>query len=164
VNVPFFLRSISIMHEDPGQRPLEAAHAAEVAPPRKGAGLRGSFFGLAAGAVILPAVAVVYFWIAQGFPSVLDAVAWGLLWGSVWGCMIGAFEGSRRQDASGTGTMIGLVYGTVPAAMHLGDVAQWGAARAFHVAILGPMMAGLLLGGLLDRVHDALQRSRARTG
>jgi hypothetical protein len=115
-------------------------------------------WGALSGAVILASVAMLYFYLGGGFPSASDAALWGLTWGPIWGILLAVFSRTATDPSIGLGTMIGLLYGSVPAAMHMGVLGQWWPHRITALAIVGPMLAGIVAGAVFDRLADVIAR------
>jgi hypothetical protein len=138
-------------------------HDAEPRRPGRWSNLIGMAVGAVFGAILMPVLALCYYGVAGGFASAADAALWGVIWGPVWGGILGVFERAAGFARGDLATAIGAMYGSIPAAVHLQLGMQWWLMdRAAILAIVGPMMVGILLGAALDRIHQAVRAWAAR--
>jgi hypothetical protein len=119
-------------------------------------GLAGAFFGALS--------AVSCCWIMEMTASMWIWAAWGGLIGAVPGPILAVLE--RRNDPVhvNVATHLGALYGLVPGALLFvgagGAVVNKLSGLLLAGAICAGPMAGLLIGGILDRICEGIIRSR----
>jgi hypothetical protein len=126
------------------------------------------FSGAFAGAVLGTANAVLAHYLMFDVGSPWAACWWGAALGTAGGVLVVLFRRIVWGPDIGVevGTLLGLLYGVVPGAafmvysLAVRRVASTG--WVFVGFIMAPSMGGLLIGGVLDRVTEAVVAWRAR--
>jgi hypothetical protein len=118
-------------------------------------------FGIISGAVIGAADGMMFYFIAGGFDSPRDASLWGAGLGGIGGLfMVYARRAYWGPDLSAAvASQLGLLYGVAPGAAflyHCIFVTGVIGTSSLVGIVMGCSMIGLLIGGLLDRITDAV--------
>jgi hypothetical protein len=123
-------------------------------------------FGMAVGALMGGLAGLACEFLLGCTDTVVEFVAWSVGLGVVVGAATVAYEsynGARWHDRPDIATHIGLILGIAPGILVLPMTAfvrgKFSGYLFIGVLFAGPM-AGMLIGGVLDRIHDALIPSK----